>query len=212
MADEPKPALVALRDRREAVIATLENGYASSLLDDVAFEDRIARAHAAADIVSLDALVNDLESVPSTALVPRSTGPALVPISPRVTAILGSVERRGEFGLPQSLEVRATLGSTVIDLRDAQLFPGESTIHIKATLGSVEIIVPPELAVVTDVSAILGSVEHRSKGAVLDVGRPVLRVVGRVVLGSVEIKVRPRGAFKAALAQLADAGRKLLGS
>ena len=112
---------------------------------------------------ALDALVQDL-SPEAVALQAEVVAPkaVLAPVAssatrPRALAILGSVERRGQWAVTGSSGALAVLGSVVIDLRDVTLPPGVTTIQVSAVLGSVEIIVPPSLAVESDGSSILGS-------------------------------------------------------
>jgi hypothetical protein len=189
MADEDKPGLVALRDRREAVIQKLSDAYAEDLLDDATFEERIALVHQATDVAALDGLVKD---VVSTSLVPVPKQVGLVPAKRRMLALFSSVERSGAYALPESLEARAIFGSAVIDLRDAQLEPGVTTLSVRAIFGNVEIIVPPELAVACDGTAIFASFEHKGQSAFAEAGKPCLRIDGTAIFGNVEVKVRPR--------------------
>src|SRR6185312_12807257 len=82
MADPAPPgSLVALRDRREAAIQQLADGFAADLLTMDQFDDRVARAHSAATVAELDALVADLPApsppTKATALVPLGVDAAL---------------------------------------------------------------------------------------------------------------------------------------
>jgi hypothetical protein len=83
------------------------------------------------------------------------------------------------------------LGSVVIDLRDVILPRGVTVIEVAAVLGSIEIIVPANLAVESDGSSILGSfagIQRVPRDP--DPEAPVLRVQGRAVLGSIEVHTR----------------------
>ena len=129
------------------------------------------------------AIVFDAEVVPAanTALAPLSR-------APRALAILGSVERRGQLAARASGAL-AVLGSVVIDLRDVSMPPGVSTLEVSAVFGSIEIIVPPNLAVESAGASILGSFEGIQRvPRDPDPDLPVLRVQGRAVLGSIEIR------------------------
>lgn len=198
LTQQAKPALVALRDRREEVIQILSDGYANDLLDDHAFEERVARAHGATRIATLDGLVADLTlpTRPLTTALVWSPPPedALEPLPRRhvTRAVFSSIERRGAWDVPRELHARAVFGSALLDLREARLAPGVSEIFVKAVFGNIEILVPPQLAVQCDGSAIFASFEHKAGGAaVLDPERPLLKISGRAVFGSIEIKVRP---------------------
>ena len=56
---------------------------------------------------------------------------------------MGHVERQGAWVVPAHLHVRVKLGSAELDLRDAVMVPGVTTIRVEVRLGNVEIIVPP---------------------------------------------------------------------
>ncbi len=210
--EHPKRAL--LRTGRAQTIERLTNAFARDELGLDEFEERLNRAYAAEEIPALDALVSDLSAetrTHSVALVaPVAPETALAPVAasvsaPRAVAILGSVERRGQWAVSRSSGALAVLGSVVIDLRDVVLPPGVTTIQVSAVLGSVEIIVPPNLAVESDGSGILGSFEGMQRVPHdPDPDLPVLRVQGRAILGSIEVHTRvpahlmPRAALKSA--------------
>jgi hypothetical protein len=192
-------ALVALRDRREAVIQILTDSFANDLLDVEAFDERLARAHQATSVAALDALVADVEPLPAnarrTALVKLDRADALARERPErrtALAIFGSVERSGGWLVPKQLRLVATFGSAVIDVREASFGAGVTELRAYATFGSIEIIVPPNLAVECEGTGIFGSFEH-SATHVADPDRPILRIVGAAVFGSVEIETRLPG-------------------
>ncbi len=196
MTDGPKPALVALRDRRDEVIRVLSDAYANDLVDVDQFEERLERAHAATDLVTLEALVADL-TVPATtaALVvqPQSGLADARPLKKRVRALFSNIERRGVWAVPSELGVTAIFGNAEIDLREATMSPGVTELRVRAVFGNLEIIVPPELAVECDGTAVFANFEHHGVAGVADPERPLLRVVGSAVFGNVEVKVRLRG-------------------
>ena len=61
MVGQNKPALVALRARREGVIDALSNHFACDALDLDEFEQRVDLAHRATSVAELDQLLRDLE-------------------------------------------------------------------------------------------------------------------------------------------------------
>ncbi len=107
----------------------------------------------------------------------------------QMSATFSSVERRGQWKVPRHLGVSVHMGSAELDLRQAVLLPGVSTIDVACNLGSVEIIVPPHIGVDVNVSTFMASVEHAEPLAPLlaDLTRPIIRVTGSVRLGSCEI-------------------------
>ena len=190
-------SLVALRDRREQVIAQLSEGYATELLEVDELERRLDLAHAAKTVAELEELVADLAPVASTALVPVTStaidDPRRAP-SKKLRVIMGAVERKGRWTVPSRLELRVFWGSAVLDCREASLGPGVTTIDIRVTMGSLEVILPPQLAVDVDVSSLAGSVEERHRvPPEADPARPFLEMVGAVRFGSLEITTRLPG-------------------
>jgi hypothetical protein len=196
-----------LKKRRDEVINELSDAFADDALELAEFERRLAEAHKAEEVSALDATVRDLpkramgpDTAPATSLAtvekPRPV-PAVVQAAPKtVRALLGSVSRGGAWALPHQLTVRALLGSCELDLREAVLSPGVTEIEVSAVFGSIEITVPPNLAVEVDGTAVLGSFEHLERApARPDPDTPILRIKGKAVLGSVDVmtKVKARG-------------------
>lgn len=202
MRGDEHPKHAGLRSLRAQTIEQLTNAFTRDELGLDEFEQRLNGAYAAAARPDLEALVCDL-SLESTELETElvaapSTGLAAVERparGQRAVAILGSVERRGHWAVARSSGALAVLGSIVIDLRDVTLPPGVTTLEVSAVLGSIEILVPPNLAVESEGTGILGSFEgvHHLPPEP-DPDLPVLRVRGRAVLGSIEVVTRPNDA------------------
>ncbi len=197
--EPPKPALVALRDRREEVIQILTDSFANDLLDVDMYEERTARAHAAVAVAELDALVADVAPLPEggkrAPLARLQADPSLAsgrPARAGVTAVFSSVERRGSWVVPGALDALTVFGSAVLDFRDARFSAGVTELRVRAVFGSLEIIVPPQLAVECAGSAVFGSFEDHGSG-VADPDRAILRIHGSAVFGSVEVSTRLPG-------------------
>lgn len=191
-------SLVALRDRREQVIARLSEGYAQDLLDVDELDRRLDLAHAAATVAELDALVADLGPVEtSTALVPIGTRAIDDPsraARKKLTVVFGNVERKGAWSVPRELNTRVVFGSGMLDFRDASIGPGTTTLTVSVTFGNLELILPPGLAIDVDVSSIAGNVEERHRvPRTPDPDQPILRVTGGVRFGNLEISTRLPG-------------------
>jgi Cell wall-active antibiotics response 4TMS YvqF/Domain of unknown function (DUF1707) len=199
MRGDEHPKHAALRGLRAQTIEQLTNAFARDELGLEEFEARLNQAYAAAASPELAALVRDLSpesAVMETELV-ASPGTGLASIErpaqgQRAIAILGSVERRGHWTVARTSSALAVLGSVVIDLRDVTLPAGVTTLEVSTVLGSIEILVPPNLAVESEGTGILGSFEGVQRlPRDLDPDLPVLRVRGRAVLGSIEVVTRP---------------------
>jgi hypothetical protein len=199
MADDARPpstSLVALRDRREAAIQQLADGFAADLLTVDQFDERVARAHGATTMGELDALVADLPppaGAKSTALVPLAVEPSLQPAPKRFRSWFGNLERHGAWVVPAELAVGAVFGNAVIDFREARFAAQTITLQARVVFGNLEVIVPPQLAVECDGASIFGNIESHGGGAVADPDRPLLRITGTVFFGNIEISTRLPG-------------------
>jgi len=192
-------SLVALRDRREQVIARLSDGYAQDMYDVDELERRLDLAHGAGSVAELDALIADLAPAgsPSTALV--VAGPTAVDDphraeSKKLRVVLSAVERRGRWSVPRKLHLRVLWGHAELDFRDASLGPGVTTIDVRVFMGNFEIVLPPNLGIDVDVSSFAGAVTERHRVPPdADPARPLLRIVGVVRFGNLEITTRLPG-------------------
>lgn len=101
-------------------------------------------------------------------------------------AMMSSIERRGPWTVPPELDVRVHMGNVELDLREATLSPGLTTIHLHVRMGNVEIIVPEGLPVEMNVSSLAGNVGE-SRTSPTDPSRPRVLVVGSVRLGNCEL-------------------------
>ena len=194
---DAKPALVALRDRREAVIQVLTDSFANDIIDLDTFDERTLRAHQATTVAALDALVVDLEPLPSDArrapLARVNVDAAIArPRRKNLVAVFSNVERRGAWVVPPALRAQAVFGNVELDFRDASFAPGVTELDLMVVFGNVEIIVPANLAVECEGLAVFASFEHAGT-AVHDPDRPLLRIRGSAVFGSVEVSTRLPG-------------------
>lgn len=162
-----------IEEHRDRVVESLSTSYANGMLEVDELDRRLALAHTAKNVGELDALVTDLSR---SALVPAQ----------RIRILFGSIERIGPWTVPQHLQARVVCGNLELDLRDAQLAPGVTTIEVDVTMGNVELVVPPGMRVDVEVSSFLGAVEERTE-RVPPLLPTSLRIVGRVRLGHLEV-------------------------
>ena len=119
-------------------------------------------------------------------------------MSDSLRAVLSSVERRGAWTVPSHLTVRALWGHALLDLREAVLAPGTTTIEVGVLMANVEIIVPPHIVVDSQIDSFAGSVCDRELSSPRtphhdDDTAPRIKLVGKVRLGSCELITIARG-------------------
>jgi len=190
-------SLVAVRERREQVIAQLTDCYGRDLIDVDELDRLLDEAHAANSLAELDALVAGLAPTTSTALVvaaPHAIDDPARLDRKRVGAIFGNIERAGRWVVPRTLVARVVFGNVELDFREASIGAGVTTLDISVTFGHLELILPPWLSIDVDVSSLFGNVEEKHRVAQSpDPAQPILRVTGAVRFGNLEITTRLPG-------------------
>ncbi len=198
----PRENLVAVRDRREQVIAILTEQFAKDVFEVDELDRRLDLVHRARSMAELEDLVADLGPLDvaaptSTALAPRpvqEVAPHGWPAKKNFVAIFGGVVRKGRWTVPTRMRVVAVMGGIDLDFREADFAPGVTELHITCIMGGADIIVPPWLAIECDASAILGGFEELERGhGTPDPGRALLRITGLAIMGGVDIQTRMPG-------------------
>lgn len=177
--------------RREAV-ELLCAAQAEGRISDLLFEERLAAVQAAASDAGVLAIVADLqEQTPDYGVAAYQEEPVGVLFSEqqRVSAVLNTTRREGNWVVPYQLEVLSLFGEMHLDFREAHLPDDVIDVHASVSVGSLVIIVPKGTAIQNDVDAILSTNEIKRKGKSFTPPNGLtLRVTGRAVLGSIEIK------------------------
>lgn len=197
------PAVLA--HQREAVVQQLTDAFAADVIDVDEFERRIGLAHQSNEPTALQLLVQDLpESTSTTTAASLAVSPAQqvvalarIDTEKSMTVILSSVNKDGPWQVPALLKVRSALGASVLDFRQAQFDSAHTELRLHLSLGNVEIIVPPNVIVEIETTAILGSIERKGSAPTETQARrpntPTLRITGYAILSSVEISTRLPG-------------------
>jgi predicted membrane protein len=103
----------------------------------------------------------------------------------------GSTRRRGDWRVPERVVLRQRMGSTELDLTEAELESDHITLELDMIGGSVELRIPADMQVDVRVATTLGSIEdHRSTHP--GSATRTLEITGRAIWGSVEIR-GPKG-------------------
>jgi hypothetical protein len=194
-----RTTLERTRSSRERVIAALSNAFAEDRLDVDEFERRVTVAQTSEVPAEIDALLADLGVGVVRAPEPAPPTAALVPAAEArdqqsLFAILGGIDRSGNWTMPRHLRVVTVMGGARLDLREARFPAGVVDVEVVAFMGGTEIIVPPGLAVQTHGTAIMGGFQEVNRApAHPDPEAPLLRVHGFAMMGGVDIKMRLPG-------------------
>jgi signal transduction histidine kinase len=113
----------------------------------------------------------------------------------QLRVVMGSIERHGPWDVPRELPIRVVMGNAELDLREASFQPGTTTFSIHITMGNLEIVVPPDLAVDLDMSSVTGNVTDWRKAGPRSTERK-LRITGTVKAGNCEISSLAPGQTK----------------
>ena len=183
---------------RERTINALVDHFAHDRLTVEDFEQRLDVANRAVTVADLDTLLADLpviapEPLPATS-APRHPAPLThARQSQVVVALMGGAERRGHWQPAKHTIVTAAMGGALLDFRDVQLPPGETTVTVVCVMGGAEIIVPPGMNVDSSGIAIMGGFGHRTPPPSSTPDAPCLRIQGLAFMGGVDIFVRHPG-------------------
>jgi len=132
---------------RDRVISLLAEAAADGRLTPDEHAARVERADQARTLGDLAILTTDL------------VGPTAQPIRldgrRAVTGIFGRDSREGRWVVPDSLPVVAVFGEVELDLREALLQSGRIVIYATLIAGTIHLIVPDGVSVVTSGSAVL---------------------------------------------------------
>lgn len=190
----------SLEAAREHVVQLLSHHYAYDRLTLEQVEQRLELAHRARSIADLDALLVDLPSDPPDG---STTGerefyhlaaPGEGLGQSRLLSFFAEVKRRGAWSPPQELRAKVVFGSMLLDLREARLQPGLTTIDASVIFGELKVMVPPGVRVLSEGNAVFGSFDHNAPGYdELPPGAPTVRITGTAVFGATKLIVRLPG-------------------
>ena len=116
---------------------------------------------------------------------------------PRIdaSAFLAGSQRKVVTDRFSSIEINAVIAATTLDLRTAKLADGSGEVDVYAMWGGIDLLVPKEWKVVSEVTPILG-VFQDSTTVPEDPGAPTLLVRGSVVMGGIDVRNDERKPFR----------------
>jgi hypothetical protein len=193
---EPDPTQMRISDAdRHQVSELLRESAAEGRLDLDELDQRLEATYAARTYADLVPITVDLPvsgAVPLPAQVTRAQASPVVagPASERHVAILGGLERRGVWTVPQHLSLFAVMGGADLDLREARFAAQEVVITVNCFMGGAQITVGPHVNVVMEGTGIMGGYSGPGDkvSAELDASSPTVRVRGVAVWGGVSVE------------------------
>jgi Domain of unknown function (DUF1707)/Cell wall-active antibiotics response 4TMS YvqF len=178
--------------RREQVVAQLGAAWAAESIGEQEMERRMSAAFAAREPADLERLVADLPAahavVPmadsARAVLPR--GPQLAPLR---RVVFSSVDERVRSEVPAQVEFGSRFGSIEMDFSEAVFANDVTVIVVDAVFGNIELTFPADVAIECDVHGIFSSVEMKEPVVRSVQSGKTVRVVGRALFGSVELRI-----------------------
>jgi hypothetical protein len=204
------PALMSeLENARKDAVRILCQAQVQERLSVDAFETRLDQVRQAPNRATLEAIIADLEpTTTQAAIVPtaysRYPVPAdhveMAPVSPaefvRVASVFASTKRAGSWTVPLEIHGRVLFGEMTLDLKDAIFASDVVDIDVDVMLGSFTLILPAGTQVENEVHEVLSSSSHSTRSSRgVPLNGLLVRLRGRVMLGSVEVKEKQPSAL-----------------
>jgi Domain of unknown function (DUF1707) len=171
---------------RDAAASRLQAAFAEGRLDDAEFDTRMRSALTAQTRADLAQLTTDLPD--------EAPGPLPVPAGGRrpgrlAVTFKSSLSRAGRWRVPPRFTAVAYKGSSVLDLRAAELTAPVTTISAIAYKSRIDILVPPGVRV--EAGGLGVSTTSAGPDTPLPASAPVVHVRGYAYKGTVEVAGRP---------------------
>ncbi|WP_457109514.1 DUF1707 SHOCT-like domain-containing protein [Marmoricola sp. URHA0025 HA25] len=184
---EPSQMRVSDADRNK-VAEILRDAAGDGRIDLSELDERLEATYAAKTYAELVPITHDLAPV-----VAAAGSPIASVERERAVAILGGVERRGIWVVPEQFHVFCFMGGAELDLREATFSAREVTLTINTFMGGANIIVNQATNVVVHGVGIMGgySAPRSDPGVRLTADSPTVHVKGVAIMGGVSV-VRKR--------------------
>jgi hypothetical protein len=106
-----------------------------------------------------------------------------------MVAFISHSARAGDWILPRRFRAIAFMGGLDLDLTHARVGSGTSRIEVKSIMGSVTVIVPPDIRVECQGDSIIASFDIDRADVSPPADAPLVVITGTAVLGAVHVKV-----------------------
>lgn len=180
---EPSKMRVSDADRNK-VAEILREAAGDGRIDLTELDERLEATYAAKTYAELVPITRDLAPV----LHANASAVASVERD-RAVAILGGVERRGSWTVPEHFSVFCLMGGAELDLREATFSAREVTLTINTFMGGANIIVNQATNVIVRGVGIMGgySGPRSDPGGRLTADSPTVHVKGVAIMGGVSV-------------------------
>ena len=182
---EPSGKVRASDAEREAVVERLRVATAEGRLTLGELAERTGAAYTATTRGELVRVTADLPAVPSSPAVPAR--PATRADREWVVAVMGDSKRQGRWRVERPLTAVAVMGDVVLDLRGAEVPPGEVDLTAVAVMGDVKVYDPDGVDVELTGIAVMGDKQVRVREAPAGQRSPKVVVKATVVMGDVKV-------------------------
>jgi len=198
----PDPSMMRISDSdRHQVAEILRQAAGEGRIEIDELGERLEATYAArtyADLVpiTLDLPAHGTQPAAHPAYQSQPSPVVTGPTSESHVAILGGLDRKGAWIVPQRMSVFAMMGGADLDLREAQFAASEVVITINAFMGGAQVTVGPHTNVVMEGVGIMGgySGPDDKVPAELDANSPTVRIRGVAIWGGVAVvRKGPRG-------------------
>lgn len=181
---EPSRMRVSDADRHK-VAEVLREAAGDGRIDLEEFDERLEATFAAKTYADLVPITHDLgPAIPLT-----SASPVSGVERERAVAIMGGVERRGVWVVPEHFQVFCLMGGAEIDLRQAHFSAPEVRLTVNTFMGGATIIVNHQTHVIVRGTGIMGGYSPPRSGpeTVIGADSPVVRIGGVAIMGGVSV-------------------------
>ncbi len=178
-----------MEEERQTVIDTLTQCYSRGYLDEEEFERRVDRSYQATAVNQLKPLIADLPDRYSAALT--TMGASLDPDEGlQVVSVLSSRKMEGDWLEQRVAKCVGVLGDVKLDLREVDLLPGRTRIHLFGLMADFTVILPSDVKLKMSTTSILSDVStKKARGRLADGATKEIHFTGTLIMSDFKVKV-----------------------
>jgi hypothetical protein len=188
---ELEPSQMRISDAdRDKVAEILREAAGDGRIDLGELDERLEATYAAKTYAELVPITHDLTPASTSSAL---TGPGRGVDKESAVAIMGGVERRGAWVVPEHFSVFCLMGGADLDLRQATFSAREVTLTVNAFMGGADIVVNPSTRVVMHGTGIMGgySGPRSDSDLQLTADSPTVHIRGVAIMGGVTVVRKP---------------------